>query len=327
MNVSKPTPGLPPVFILVLGVLAVSTSSIFIRFAQNDAPSLVIAAYRLTLASLLLSPIALLGQRNELFSLSRREIFLAFVSGVFLALHFASFITSLEYTTVASSVVLSTSTPLWVALLAPVILKEPMHRYLFIGMVMALVGSTIVGLSDACALGANGISCPPLKNFLGDQSLFGNLMALLAARMAVGYILIGRRLRSKISLISYVFLVYGIAALVLLLVMFLAGQSPLGYPSQTYLWLVLLALVPQLLGHSSYNWALRHLSAIYVSVAIIGEPVGSTILAYFLLEETPSTLEIFGAILILVGIYLASHSPVPREIPMTFSKGANRLSD
>jgi drug/metabolite transporter (DMT)-like permease len=327
MNVSKSAPWIPPVFILVLGVLAVSTSSIFIRFAQNDAPSLVIAAYRLTLASLLLSPIALLGQRNELFSLSRREMFLAFVSGVFLALHFASFITSLEYTTVASSVVLSTSTPLWVALLAPVILKEPMHRYLFIGMVMTLAGSTIVGISDACTLGANGVNCPPLKNFLGDQSLFGNLMALLAAWMAVGYIMIGRRLRSKISLISYIFLVYGIAALVLLLVMFLAGQRPLGYPSQTYLWLVLLALVPQLLGHSSYNWALRHLSATYVSVAIIGEPVGSTILAYFLLEETPSTLKIFGAILILVGIYLASHSPVPRKIPMAFSKGANRLSD
>ncbi|MGB7297491.1 MAG: DMT family transporter, partial [Candidatus Aminicenantales bacterium] len=309
MKVSKPTPGISPVFVLVLGVLAVSTSSIFIRFAQNNAPSLVIAAYRLTLASLLLSPIALFRQRTVLFSLTPGEMLLALVSGFFLALHFASFITSLEYTTVASSVVLSTSTPLWVALLAPVILKEPMNRHLFIGMVLALVGSSIVGLSDTCALNVNGINCPPLENFLGDQSLFGNFLALFAAWMAVGYIMIGRRLRSKISLVSYIFLVYGMAALVLLLVMFLAGQTPLGYPSQTYLWLVLLALVPQLLGHSSYNWALGHLSATYVSIAIIGEPIGSTILAYFLLEETPAALKIFGAILILVGIYLASHSP------------------
>lgn len=327
MKVSEPTLRIPPIFILVFGVLAVSTSSIFIRFAQNNAPSLVIAAYRLTLASLLLSPIALFRQSTVLFSLTRREMFLAFVSGIFLALHFASFITSLEHTTVASSVVFATSTPLWVALLAPLILKEPMNRHLFIGMVMALVGSTVVGLSDTCALNAKGVNCPPLANFLEDQSLLGNVLALFAAWMAVGYLMIGRRLRSKVSLISYVFLVYGIAALVLLLAMFLAGQTPLGYPSQTYLWLVLLALVPQLLGHSSYNWALGHVSATYVSIAIIGEPVGSTILAYFLLEETPSALKIFGAILILVGIYLASHSPLPREIPKAFSEGANRLSD
>ena len=105
---------MPPILILVLGVLAVSTSSILIRFAQNDAPSLVIAAYRLTLASLFLAPIALFGQRAVLLSLNRWELFLALVSGAFLALHFASFITSLEYTTIASSVVLATSTPLWV---------------------------------------------------------------------------------------------------------------------------------------------------------------------------------------------------------------------
>jgi drug/metabolite transporter (DMT)-like permease len=313
MKVSKPTLGMPPILILVLGVLAVSTSSILIRFAQNDAPSLVIAAYRLTLASLFLAPIALFGQRAVLLSLNRWELFLALVSGAFLALHFASFITSLEYTTIASSVVLATSTPLWVALLAPLILKEPMNRHLFIGMAMALVGSTIVGISDTCALNMNGVNCPPLANFLEDQSLFGNFLALFAAWMAVGYIMIGRRLRSEVSLISYVFLVYGIAALVLLFMMFLTGQTPLGYPPRTYLWLVLLALVPQLLGHSSYNWALGHLSATYVSIAIIGEPVGSTILAYFLLEETPSALKIFGAILILIGIYLASHFPLARE--------------
>ena len=327
MKVSTPTPGFPPILILVLGVLAVSTSSIFIRFAQNNAPSLVIAAYRLSLASLLLSPIALFRQRKMLLSLTLGEMLLAFVSGFFLALHFASFITSLEYTTVASSVVLSTSTPLWVALLAPVFLKEPVNRHLLMGMVMALVGSSIVGISDTCVLHLNAMGCPPLEDFLGDQSLFGNLLALFAAWMAVGYIMIGRRLRAKVSLIAYIFLVYGMAALVLLLLMSLAGQSPFGYPSPTYLWLVLLAVVPQLLGHSSYNWALGHLSATYVSIAVIGEPVGSTILAYFLLQETPSALEIFGAILILVGIYLASYSPLPREIPKAFSEGANRLSD
>jgi drug/metabolite transporter (DMT)-like permease len=126
--------------------------------------------------------------------------------------------------------------------------------------------------------------------------------------MAAGYILIGRRLRQKLSLVGYIFVVYGIAALVLIIVMFAAGQKPFGYPSEAYLWMILIALVPQLLGHSSFNWALGYLSAAYVSISLLGEPIGSTILAYFLLDESPTALKIFGAILILVGIYLVSRS-------------------
>lgn len=298
---------LPPVLVLVLGVLAVSTSSILVRLAQNHAPSLVIAAYRLTLSSLVLAPIALTSHRRELSNLRPVEIILALISGIFLAIHFAAFISSLEYTSVASSVVLATSTPLWVALLAPIILKEPLTRPLFTGMVLALLGSAVVGLSDACSRIDYRLVCPPISAFLGNQSILGNLLALGAAWMAVGYLLIGRRLRAKVSLVAYIFLVYGMAALVLNLIMVLASQSPLGYPLQAYLWFVMLALVPQLLGHSTYNWALGHLSATYVSIAVIGEPIGSTILAYLILKETPSALELFGAILILAGIYLASH--------------------
>lgn len=296
----------PPVLVLIVGVLAVSTSSILVRLAQNHAPSLVIAAYRLSLASLALAPIALTRHRGELFALKRVEIVLALISGSFLAIHFAAFISSLEYTSVASSVVLATSTPLWVALLAPIILKEPLTRSLFAGMVLALIGSAVVGFSDACTWIDYRLACPPIKAFPGNQSLLGNFLALSAAWMAVGYLLIGRRLRAKVSLVAYIFLVYGMAAVVLDLILILAGTSPSGYPPQTYLWFVMLALVPQLLGHSTYNWALGHLSATYVSIAVIGEPIGSTILAYIILKETPSALELFGAILILAGIFLAS---------------------
>jgi drug/metabolite transporter (DMT)-like permease len=126
-------------------------------------------------------------------------------------------------------------------------------------------------------------------------------------------LLIGRRLRPSVSALTYVFVVYGMAALVLVGIMLAAGQSPVGYPPITYLWFVLLALVPQLIGHSTYNWALGYLSAAYVSIAMLGEPIGSTILAYVLLDETPSGLKIFGAILILIGIYVASRSEVRRE--------------
>jgi drug/metabolite transporter (DMT)-like permease len=301
-------PTISPLLALTFGILAVSAASIFIRYAQADAPSLVIAAYRLTLATLVLSPIALSRHRSELGGLNRRDLGLALLSGIFLAFHFATWITSLEYTTVASSVVLVTTTPLWVALLTPFTLKEALNRWVRLGMVLALVGGIVVGLSDTCTLSGEGLSCPPMVDFLKGSAFLGDLLALLGAIMAAAYVLIGRRLRGNMSLIAYIFLVYGMAAVVLVAIMFAAGETPLGYPATTYLWFILLALVPQLLGHSTFNWALRYLSAAYVAITLLGEPIGSTILAYFLLKETPSALKIFGAILILVGIYVASQS-------------------
>jgi drug/metabolite transporter (DMT)-like permease len=293
---------------LIGGMLAVSMSSIFIRYAQEFAPSLVIAAYRLMIAVSILAPVALSRYRPELSSLSRRELALALLSGLFLALHFATWITSLEYTSVASSVVLVSTAPLWVALLSPFTVKEPLDRLILIGMILALAGGTVVGLSDSCSVSSAGLACPPLSDFLRGEAFLGDLLALAGAVMGASYLLIGRRLRGKMSLISYIFLVYGMAAAVLAAIMFLAGQDLIGYPRQAYLWFALLALVPQLLGHSTFNWALRYLSVAFVSVSLLGEPIGSTILAYFLLKEIPSALKIFGAILILVGITIASRS-------------------
>ena len=124
--------------------------------------------------------------------------------------------------------------------------------------------------------------------------------------MAAGYIMIGRRLRAKMSLIPYIFVVYGMAAVVLLAIMGISGERAIGYPPITYLWLLLLALVPQLLGHSTFNWALRYLPASLVSITLLGEPIGSTILAYLILHESPTFFKIAGALLILAGIYIAS---------------------
>jgi len=227
---------------------------------------------------------------------------------VFLALHFASRITSLEYTSVASSVVLVTTTPLGVALLSPFTLKEPIVPRVWVGMGLALVGGVVVGLSDTCGLESARLICPEWQTFVRGEAFWGDILALFGALMAAAYVLIGRRLRAKLSLVGYVFLVYGAAAVVLALIMGLMGHSPLGYPPAAYLWFVLLALVPQLLGHSSFNWALGYVSAAHVSITLLGEPIGSTILAYFLLRETPAALKIIGAILILTGIYLASQT-------------------
>jgi drug/metabolite transporter (DMT)-like permease len=145
-----------------------------------------------------------------------------------------------------------------------------------------------------------------MSNLLQGSALLGDLLALMGAWAAAGYILIGRRLRSNLSLVGYIFIVYGMAALVLIGFAKISGAPFFGYTPATYLWFLLLALVPQLLGHSSFNYALGYLSAAYVSISLLGEPIGSTILAFFLLNETPSSVEIIGAILVMIGIYIAS---------------------
>jgi drug/metabolite transporter (DMT)-like permease len=307
-------PPVPPVLVLALGILAVSAASIFIRFAQREAPSLVIAAWRLVLATLVLAPIALPRGREELRGLKRSDLGLALLSGFFLALHFAAWISSLAYTSVASSVVLVSTAPLWVALLSPLTLKEPLARPVMLGMSLALVGGVIVSVSDTCSWGTAGLGCPPLAEFVRGRAFWGDLLALAGAWAVAGYLIIGRRLRRGISLFSYIFVVYGMAALVLVAVALLAGLPFFGYSPLTYLMLLGLALIPQLLGHTTYNYALAYLSAAYVSVAALGEPVGSSILAYFLLAETPSALKLTGAVLILAGIYIASRSPAPPVI-------------
>jgi drug/metabolite transporter (DMT)-like permease len=311
MRTPSSRPSVSPILILSFGLLAVSTASILIRFAQQDVSSLVIAAYRMALATIILTPIAITRHKTELRRLTRRDLMLACTSGLFLALHFATWITSLEYTTVASSVILVTTIPLWVALLSPLILKEPLTRLALVGVGVTLMGSMIVGLSDSCHLSATGLACPSLADFLHGKTFLGNFLALVGAWTAAGYLIIGRRLRAKMSLVGYIFIVYGIAACILVGIMLVAGQKPFGYPPQAYLWMLLLALVPQLLGHTSYNWALQYLTAAYVAVMTLGEPIGAIILAYFLLQEVPPALKIFGAILTLIGIYLASRSEKP----------------
>lgn len=293
-------------FSLLIAILAVSTASIFIRFAQTDgAPSLVIAALRLTFAALLLAPIALTCHRTELQDLTRNQFTLGVVSGLFLAVHFATWISSLEYTSVASSVVFVSTGPLWVALLSPMLLNEKLTRAAIVGLGLAILGGAVVGLSDACVI-QNGLQCPQLGQVLQGRAAWGNFLALAGAWAVTGYLIIGRKLRAGMSLIPYIFLVYGMAAAALIVIMLAAGHSPFGYAPRTYGWIFLLAAVPQLIGHSTYNWLLKYLSATLVSVATLAEPIGSATLAYFFLQETPTIAVVSGGVLILLGIYLAS---------------------
>ena len=295
-------------FALLTAILAVSTASIFIRFAQMDgAPSLVIAALRLTFATLLLAPLVITRHRDEIGNLTRSELTLGLVSGLFLAVHFATWISSLEYTSVASSVVFVSTGPLWVALLSPMLLNERLTRAAIIGLGLALLGGTVIGLADACTWNG-GLRCPDLNQVMQGRAIWGNFLALAGAWAVTGYLIIGRKLRAKMSLIPYIFVVYGMAAIGLIVLMFAAEQSPFGYEAKTYGWIFLLAAIPQLIGHSTYNWALRYLPAAFVAVTTLGEPIGSAILAFFILNERPMISKIIGCVLILLGIYFAARS-------------------
>jgi drug/metabolite transporter (DMT)-like permease len=307
----------PPFIAIIIGIVAVSTASIFIRFAQKEVTSLVIAAWRLTIASFILVPVAVSTRRRDFTSLTRGELLLALLSGIFLALHFATWISSLQYTTVASSVVLVSTVPLWVALLSPFTIKETIHKAVIIGLIFTLIGVVVVGISDSCSTSSGYLVCPRIVDFMHGQAFLGDILALCGAVAGAGYLLIGRKLRSKMSLISYISLVYGMAAIVLVVIMFSARENPFGYSPQIYLWLILLAVIPQLIGHSTFNWALGYLSAAYVSITLLGEPIGSTILAYIFLNEKPTTVKLIGGGLILVGIYIASRAEAVKtpELP------------
>lgn len=308
-------PPYSPLLVLGIGILAVSAASIMIRFAQQEAPSLVIAAWRLSAAALVLAPSAFLRRRREIASLSRADFGLAALAGFFLVIHFATWITSLAYTSVASSVILVTTSPLWVALLSPLVLKEKINRPMAIGLGMALLGGFLVGLSDACTVHGAGITCPEIEEFVRGKAFWGDLLALLGAFAAAGYLMTGRKMRRRVSTLSYIFLVYGAAAVGLVLLALLFRQNLFGYSRMTYLWMIGLALIPQLIGHTSYNWALAYLPAAFVSLSILGEPIGSSILAYFVFAEKITLLQLAGSALILTGLYISTRNRNDEQQP------------
>lgn len=296
-------PPIHPYLGIGIGLLAVSTAALLIRFAQTaGVPSPVIATYRLALAALVLAPTAWWRQRAELRALTRQQWWLAFTSGAFLGAHFGTWITSLAYTTIASSVVLYATAPLWVALISYFFLKENPTREGLMGMSLALVGSVTVGLSDACA----PAGCPTLSDFVRGPAFVGDGLALAGAVTIAAYFILGRKLREHMSLVSYTALTYGTGALVMLGVVVLTGLPLHGYSLAAYGWLGLLALIPQLIGHSAFNWALKFLPTTYVAVTTFGEPIGSTLLAILVLHETPSAVKIIGGALILAGIAVSS---------------------
>lgn len=281
------------------GVAVVSTASILIRFAQAEAvPSVAIAATRLSIAALILLPLAALRHAGFWRALSARTLALTLASGTLLALHFWSWIASLEHTSVASSTVLVTTNPIWVALASLVLLGERPHRLAVIGIAVSFVGTALTFAAD-------------LGNRTAADPMFGNALALVGALTASGYLLIGRALRTALPLLPYVALAYATAALLLCGASLVNGAPLLALSNDAWIALLLLALGPQLLGHTAFNYALRHMSATFVSLAILGEPVGAALLAWLVFGEWFSVLQFAGFALLLVGIFLASRGERP----------------
>jgi drug/metabolite transporter (DMT)-like permease len=295
-----------PAFILGIGILAVSSASLFIRYAQQEMPSLVIAAFRLGLASLLMTPFVLRRHSDGIRAIRRADWFRIAAAGLLLAIHFATWITSLEYTSVSSSVVLVTTTPIWVALLSPLILKEKSSRMTIVGLAVAIIGGMIVSLGGDCAITTAGLACHPGNVSASNHALLGNSLAIIGAVCAGFYLIIGRILRKTVDLSVYVYCIFSCAGLFLILFALLTGKSFFPYSPASYVFCLALAVFPQIVGHTSLNWALAYLPVGLVAIVLLGEPVGSTILAAIFLKEIPTVWELTGGIIILSGIYLAS---------------------
>ncbi len=287
---------LKPGPVLAVGVLAMSTASIFIRYAQAEgAPPLVIAAYRLAVATLILSiPVARQQAWRDYDKLGMSGLGILVLSGTLLGLHFATWITSLAYTSIMSSVVLVSTTPLWIGLAAPLLLKERTPGLTWIGIIVAVAGGIVIGFA--------GWSRTEHLTTRGD------LLALAGAVLGAGYLMIGRSVRSRVSLAAYLWAVYGTAAVLLIAWSLTKGFALTGYMLSTVVWMVALGLIPQLIGHSAANYAVRHLPATLVGIAVLGEPIGSTLLGIILLNERPNPLQVTGGVLILMGIALAAQA-------------------
>jgi drug/metabolite transporter (DMT)-like permease len=274
--------------LLVVGTVAVGFAAIFIRAA--DAPSLSIAFYRNAIAAAILLPLAIVRHPGELRGLTRRQVALMVLSGAFLALHFATWISSLALTTVAASVVLVTSAPIFTVAAERVFFGTRVSRRVMAGILLALLGTLII---SGGALAVSG------------RAALGDLLALVGAVAGAGYFLAGQRLRPAVSLLTYVGVVYAICAALLLAAVLVAGDPLGGFDAETWWMLVLLALVPQIVGHTTFNYLLADLSATVVAVAVMGEPVVSALLAVAFFGEVPSWATIVGGAVLLAGIYVA----------------------
>jgi drug/metabolite transporter (DMT)-like permease len=280
-----------PFLVLVVGVMGVSTGAIFAKIAE--AHPFVKCAYRLSLASLAFWPVALLFHGGELRRLEKRDVAFTVLAGAFLALHFGTWMSSLDHTTVASSVMLVNTIPIWIALINIALGKGSPSQALWLCILLAVIGASIVGYGDLS---------------FSKDALWGDLLALVGGVAAAAYIFCGGEARGKLSLPFYAAICYGVGALIMWCVSLAMKLRITGFPAGTWWAFIGMAVLSQVLGHSAYNWALRYFSTGFVSVALLGEPIGGAILAYFIFQEYPAGFKLVGLAMLLASIVMAARS-------------------
>jgi len=295
-TVAPPTPRAPvtPALIIAVAIFGVSWAAVLVRW--SDASAYALAFWRLTL-SLGIIGVALIvgGDWRRVRAVRASEVGLLAIAGALLAFHFVSFFLSLELTTVASATLFVNMHPLFAAVISAVWLDERPSRREWIGIGVAIVGAVIIG---GASLGS------------GSDAWRGNALALLGAALIAGYFAIGRLARRHLGIWAYAGCVYLFAALVLIPFLLLRGDPVFGYPGREWWIFAGLAAGPMLLGHTGFNWALRYVRAYIVNLAVLGEPLGASLLAWWLLggSEVPGPTTVVGGLLILAGLAISIYS-------------------
>ncbi|SVA38663.1 uncharacterized protein METZ01_LOCUS91517 [marine metagenome] len=280
-----------PYLALAIGIIAISTSAILIRFSNSDP--LVIGSYRQSFATLLFVPFLFKDRANELLTIPRSKIIEMAIAGILLGGHFGFFISSVKATSIAASVLLGTCHVVYVAIIGWLILGERLNQRAIYGTIIALFGIIVLFWGD----------------LVEDPGNFrGNILAFISGILAGLYYLGGRRLRKEISLPMYALVVYFFSALTMWSVVIVQDLQYQSLPVVEIQLFILMALIPTLLGHTAQNWALAYLPAYVVSISLLAEPVGSGMLAWFVFDELPSLGVFIGGLTVLVGVYVVASS-------------------
>lgn len=287
---SRPGRGVLPYLALASGILALSLSSLFVRWAE--APGMISAFYRMLGASVVLIPVVL--RRNARSApIDRRWWFLPLLGGVFTALDHATWATSIGLTRVATATLLNNIAPLWVALVAVLIWKEKLRGWFWLGLAFTLSGAVVI-------LGSDLLSRPHLGG--------GDALAVISSLFYAGYFLTTQRGRQHFDTLRYIWLVTATAAVILLVLNLAFGNPFSGYSAKTYLAFVGAALISQILGYFSVGYALGHLPAALVAPTMIAQPVLTALLAIPLAGESLLPAQILGGVAVLAGITLINRS-------------------
>lgn len=279
---------------LVIGIISISLASIFVKFCDT-VPAMIIATYRMSISTILLCLYIPFNKTNIINSLNKKDISMCLLSGMFLSLHFLLWFLSIKLTNIASSVVLVTTSPIFLGIISKFILKKQIPRNILIAIVLSFIGVVLIAQSDSNML-----------TEINKKALLGNLLALSGGFMASLYLLIGSIQRTRQCTFEYIFFTYSFSAIIFIIFSLIFEYPFFGYEKNDYIYMFLLAVIPQLIGHTSFNYSLKHLRPESVAIAILGEPVGASILAYFIFDEKLQALQAIGIILILYSITLST---------------------